>query len=93
VYVFVVLELGTRRIVHWNTTDHPTAEWTAQQFNMIVSGDQAHRYVIHDRDSIYSEGVDRMLATMGLRVLRTPVQRLRRTRFANAWWAPFAANV
>jgi hypothetical protein len=24
VYVFVVLEIGTRRIVHWNVTDHPT---------------------------------------------------------------------
>lgn len=30
VYVFVVLEVGTRRIVHWNVTAHPTADWTAQ---------------------------------------------------------------
>ena len=74
VYVFVVLEVGIRRIVHWNTTEHPTADWTAQQFRMIVSGDQPHRYVIHDRDSIYSEGVDRTLATIGLAVLKTPVQ-------------------
>lgn len=27
-YVFVVLDIGTRRIVHWNVTEHPTAEWT-----------------------------------------------------------------
>jgi len=74
VYVFVVLEIGTRRIVHWNVTAHPTADWTAQQFRMIVPGDNAHRYVIHDRDSIYSEGVDRTLAAMGLTVLRTPVR-------------------
>src|SRR5262245_41230295 len=31
-YVFVVLEVGTRRIVHWNVTAHPTADWTAQHF-------------------------------------------------------------
>jgi putative transposase len=74
VYVFVILDLGTRRIMHWNTTEHPTAAWTAQQFRMIVVGDEAHRYVIHDRDSIYSEGVDRTLAAMGLTVLRTPVR-------------------
>src|SRR5262245_7588626 len=41
---------------------------------MIVSGDQPHCYVIYDRDSIYSEGVDRSLAAMGLTVLRTPVR-------------------
>jgi hypothetical protein len=23
-YVFVVLDVGTRRIVHWNVTEHPT---------------------------------------------------------------------
>jgi hypothetical protein len=52
IYVFVVLEVGTRRILHWNVTDHPTADWTAQQCRMIVPGDQAHRFVIHDRDAI-----------------------------------------
>jgi putative transposase len=41
---------------------------------MIVPGDQFHRFVIHDRDSIYSEGVDRTLGAMGLQVLKTPVR-------------------
>jgi hypothetical protein len=54
IYVFVVLEVGTRRILHWNVTAHPTADWTAQQFRIIVTGDQGHRFVIHDRDTIYS---------------------------------------
>ena len=54
-------------------TDHPTAGWTAQQFRMVVSGEQTHRWVIHDRDSIYSEGVDATVA-MGLTILKTPVQ-------------------
>jgi hypothetical protein len=61
-YVFVVLEIGTRRIVHWNVTRHPSAAWTSQQFRMITPGD--HRYVLHDRDSIYSDGVDRTLTAM-----------------------------
>jgi hypothetical protein len=30
-YVFVALEIGSRRPVHFNPTEHPTAEWTLQQ--------------------------------------------------------------
>jgi hypothetical protein len=30
-YVFVVLDIGTRRIMRWNVTEHPTADWTVQQ--------------------------------------------------------------
>jgi putative transposase len=73
-YVFVVLEVGTRRIRHWHVTAHQTAGWTAQQFRMIAPGDQPHRFVIHDRDTIYSQGIDRTLAAMGLIVLKTAVQ-------------------
>jgi putative transposase len=80
-YVFVVLEVGTRRIVHWNVTEHPTAEWTVQQFRAIVPGDQPHRFLIHDRDSIYSTAVDSAIAALGLTVLKTPV----RCRQANAF--------
>jgi putative transposase len=73
-YVFVVLEVGTRRIVHWNVTEHPTGDWTGQQFRLIVPGDQAHRFMIPDRDTIYSDGVDRTLEAMGLAVLKTPAR-------------------
>jgi len=73
-YVFVVLDVGTRRIVHWNVTEHPTAEWTVQQFRPVVPGDQPQRFLIHDRDSIYSSAVDGAVTAMGLKVLRTPVR-------------------
>jgi putative transposase len=32
-FVFVALEIGSRRILHCNVTAHPTAEWTLQQLN------------------------------------------------------------
>ena len=51
-----------------------TADWTAQQFRMIIAGDQPYRFVIHDRDTIYSEGVDATLAAKDLTVLKTPVR-------------------
>src|SRR5258708_23636776 len=73
-YVFVILDVGTRRIVHWNVTDHPTAAWTVQQFRACVPGDQPQRVLIHDRDSIYSAAVDGAVGAMGLTVLKTPVR-------------------
>src|SRR6516162_990642 len=73
-YVFVVMEVGTRKIVHFNVTDHPTADWTLQQFREVTMEEQSHRFVIHDRDSIYSPQLDSALKAMGLRVLKTPFQ-------------------
>jgi putative transposase len=72
VYVLVVMEIETRRIVHLNVTRHPTAEWTVQQFRECVIGDEGYKFIIHDRDSIYSDEVDSSLRASGLRVLKTP---------------------
>jgi putative transposase len=73
-YVFVVMEVGTRRIVHHNVTDHPTADWTLQQLREALPGYQAYRYMIHHRDRIYSKDLDQSVESMGIRVLRTPVR-------------------
>jgi transposase InsO family protein len=72
IYVFVIMELDTRRILHFNVTQHPTAEWTLQQFRESVSGDEGYRIVIHDRDRIYSQELDQSLKSLGLTVLKTP---------------------
>jgi putative transposase len=80
-YVFVAIEIGSRRILHWNVTDHPTAEWTRQQFREFLDGESGHRYLIHDRDSVFSAEVDAALNGFGLKVLKTPV----RSPMANAY--------
>jgi putative transposase len=73
-YVFVVMEIGSRQILHQNVTAHPTAEWTLQQFRDALPSGHPYRFLIHDRDSIFSQDVDQGLANMGVRVLRTPVR-------------------
>src|SRR5215831_2075991 len=45
---------------------HPTAEWTLQQFRDALPGDHAYRCVIHDRDRIFAEEVDRGLRILGV---------------------------
>jgi hypothetical protein len=37
-YIFVVMELKTRRIVHAGVTKYPTDEWTAQQLRKATPG-------------------------------------------------------
>ncbi len=52
-YVFLVLAHNRRRIVHFNVTEHPTAEWTAAQLVQAFPWDKAPRFLLRDRDSIY----------------------------------------
>ena len=73
-YVFVALEVGSRRLLHVNVTAHPTAAWTLQQFREILADPHRYRFVLHDRDSIFSSWLDAAIAAMGVRVLRTPIR-------------------
>jgi putative transposase len=70
VYVFVAMEIGSRKIVHWNVTEHPTAEWTVQQFREFLAFDHRYRFALHDRDSIFSSQLDQEPKGFGVRVLR-----------------------
>jgi len=72
VYVFVIIEVASRRVLHFNVTRHPTGDWTLQQFRECIVGDEGYRFVIHDRDRIYSHDLDAALRTLGLTVLKTP---------------------
>lgn len=71
-YVFVVMEIGSRRIMHLNVTAHPTADWTLQQLREAIPGDSSHRCLLHDRDSIYAADLDRSIEALGVEVLRSP---------------------
>lgn len=79
-YVFVMIEHESRRLIHVDVTAHPTAQWTLQQFREAIPSDHTYRILIHDRDSIFSRQVDQGVRNMGLRVLKTPV----RTPVANS---------
>ena len=52
-YVFLVLAHDRRRIVHFNVTSHPTAEWTGQQLREAFPFDRIPRYLLRDRDAIF----------------------------------------
>lgn len=79
-YVFVIIEHASRRLLHVNVTSPPTAQWTLQQFREAIPAEHPYRLLIHDRDAIFSTQVDQGVRNMGLHVIKTPI----RTPVANA---------
>ena len=84
-FVLVVLSHARRRIVHVNVTEHPTANWSAQQVVDAFPDDTAPRWLHRDRDRIYGDVFQRRLAGMGIaEVVSAP---------ASPWQNPFVERV
>jgi putative transposase len=71
-YVLVVIEHHTRRLIHVNVTPHPTAQSTLQQLREAVGCEERFEYLLHDRDAIFSAELDESSRRLGLRVLKSP---------------------
>jgi len=65
-YVFLVLRHDRRGVVHFNITTNPTARWAAQQIVEAFPYDQAPRFLLRDRDSIYGEYFRDRVEHMGI---------------------------
>ncbi len=78
VFVFVIIELGSRRVVHFGVTRNPTDQWTAQQLREATPFGEKPRFLIRDNDSKFGPSFARVAAE--IEVLRTPY----RTPQANA---------
>jgi len=78
-YVFLVLAHDRRKIVHFNVTAHPTAEWTGQQLREAFPFEQIPRYLLRDRDSIFGSEFRKDVDAMGIKEIlsapRSPWQR------------------
>ncbi|HKF01982.1 MAG TPA: integrase core domain-containing protein, partial [Candidatus Sulfotelmatobacter sp.] len=78
-FVFVVLAHHRRRVVHFNVTTHPTAEWTAQQIVEAFPFDSSPKYLLRDRDRIYGLEFRKQIDAMGIKEVlsapRSPWQR------------------
>ena len=72
-YVFLVLAHDRRRIVHFNVTAHPTAEWTGQQLREAFPFEQVPRYLLRDRDGIFGADFTKEVRDLGIQeVLSAP---------------------
>jgi len=66
-FVLVVLSHRRRRLVHFNVTEHPTAEWTARQLIETCGLEESPRYLIRDRDQVFGERFSRQARMLELR--------------------------
>src|ERR1700738_4357776 len=66
-YAFVIVRLDRRDLVWINVTTNPTSDWIARQMTEAFPWDDAPKYLIRDRDSIYGAVVTRRLRAMGIR--------------------------
>ena len=78
-FVFIVIQHDRRRLVHFNVTAHPTAEWTARQILEAFPFETAPKYLLRDRDKIYGEAFREQVAVMNIKEVlgapRSPWQR------------------
>jgi transposase InsO family protein len=55
VYVFVIMELETRRIALINVTTSPSLAWVQQQIREVAPFGDGPRFLIHDNDGIFGQ--------------------------------------
>jgi transposase InsO family protein len=84
-YCFFVIEHGRRRILHFNVTPHPSADWVVQQLRESFAEAAPYRYVILDRDSIFNADVIGFLQATGLEPKRTSIQAPWQNGTAERW--------
>jgi transposase InsO family protein len=69
-YVFVVLSLERRLLLHVNVTAHPYAAWGAQQMVEAMGPEVQAVRLIRDRDAIYGRAFDARVGRLGLETVR-----------------------
>lgn len=85
-YVLVIIEHRTRKIISFGVTTNPTAEWTVQQFRNATPYGLAPKYLIHDNDPIFRSHAFQ-------RFLKSSEIISKRTSYRSPWQNPYAERV
>jgi transposase InsO family protein len=84
-YCFFVIEHHRRRILHFNTTAHPSSEWIVQQLREAFPLPCPYRYVVFDHDSKFGTDVEGFLKDSGLKTVRTGIRSPWQNGVAERW--------
>ncbi len=84
-YCWFAIHHDRRRSLHFNATFNPSEAWVIQQLRQAVPYDTATRYLIFDRDSIFSKAVARFVKSMGTKPCRTAYRSPWQNPVAERW--------
>jgi transposase InsO family protein len=84
-YVWFVIDHGRRRIIHFNVTTNPTAQWVIQQLREAFPCESAPGYLIYDDDSIFSDKVTEAIEQFQVRPKRTAYRSPWQNGTAERW--------
>ena len=80
-----VLAHNRRRVVHFNVTSNPGAEWAAQQIVQAFPEETAPRYLLRDRDGIYGPYFRRRVSNLGIKEVLTAAR--------SPWQTPYVERL
>ena len=89
IFLFFMIEHGSREVVHAAVTRHPTREWTAQQLREATPFGEGPRFLIRDNDDEFGRQFDHVAEGPGIEIVKTPVKAPR----ANAVGQRFLGSV
>lgn len=85
-YVLIIIEHGSRRIVRFAVTKNPNMFWLTQQFRNATPYGKHPKYLIHDNDPVFKSKVFQdFLASSNI--------KSKATSFRSPWQNPYAERV
>lgn len=84
-HCFFIIAHDRRRILYFNVTRDPTSEWVCNQLRAAFPYDSAPKYLISDRDSIFSADVVSTVTCMGIKPIRTAFKSPWQNGIAERW--------
>ena len=79
------MDFSIRRILHFNATFNPSSAWFIQQLREAFPFDTAPKYLIFDRDAIFSAKVMKFVEAMGIKPCRSAYQSPWQNGLAERW--------